>query len=64
VGTTAHQEPAIPSLEAPAPAPAALVSFARMLARHAAQEAFAATQLAAASESDQSEPRVNHEAED
>jgi hypothetical protein len=61
VGKTANREPATPSLEEPASSPASLVAFVRLLARHAAHEAFATAQSASASEPDHPEPEDNHE---
>lgn len=63
MGKTANREPATPAHETPAPAPAALIALARLLARHAAHDALASAQPAAASEIDQSEPEDTREDE-
>lgn len=64
MGTTAHDQQQTQTLRHQANSPGALIEFVRLLARQAAREAFARAELAAASESDHSEPEDNHEAED
>ncbi|ANY80490.1 hypothetical protein BB934_21490 [Microvirga ossetica] len=63
MGKTAKREPATPRHEEPADSPASLVAFARLLARHAALEAFAIAQTAPASEPDHPEPEDTREAD-
>jgi len=61
VGKTAKREPATPSHEEPASSSAALVAIVRLMARHAAHEAFVVAQPASASEPDHSQPEVTRE---
>ncbi|MBQ0819613.1 hypothetical protein KBI52_05185 [Microvirga sp. HBU67558] len=63
MGKTANREPATRSHEEPASSPVALIAFVRLLARHAAHEAFATAEPAVPSEHDHPEPEDTFEAE-
>lgn len=63
MGKTAHPEPTTRSDEEPVSSLAALVAFVRLLARHAAHEAFASAEPAVASKFDHSEQEDTDDAE-
>jgi hypothetical protein len=63
VGTIATPEPGIPHQERPAPSSAVVIELVRLLARHAAHEAFATAQSAPTSDATHSDPEDPHEAE-
>lgn len=63
MGTIAYPEPETPDQEGQAPASAILVELVRLLARHAAREAFATAQSALTSGSAHCDPENPHEAQ-
>lgn len=63
MGKTANPEPSTPEHAEPTSASASLTALVRLLARHAAQDAFASVQPAFASETDCPEPEDAREAE-